>query len=87
MVRQWQHSFYNDNYSQTTLNRQTDFVALAKSFGAKGRRAESLEELKDILTNDFNESGPMLIDCRIDMDEKVIPLIPAGKSVEDMIIE
>jgi len=87
MVRQWQHSFYNDNYSQTTLNRKTDFVALAKSFGAKGRRAESLTELKDILTDDFNADGPLLIDCCIDMDEKVIPLIPAGKSVEDMIIE
>jgi len=86
MVRQWQRAFYEENFSETTLNRKTDFVALAQSFGAKGKRATTLDELTDILDNYFDCEGPLLIDCHIDKDEKVLPMIPPGKSVKDMIV-
>jgi acetolactate synthase-1/2/3 large subunit len=85
MVRQWQTMFYGERYSQTTLNRKTDFAALAKAFGAEGYTAESLSQLKSILGR-LPESGPVVIDCHIDMDEKVLPMIPPGGSVKNIII-
>jgi acetolactate synthase-1/2/3 large subunit len=85
MVRQWQTMFYGERYSQTTLNRKTDFAALAKAFGAEGYRAESLTQLKSILEH-LPQTGPAVIDCHIDMDEKVLPMIPPGGSVKNIII-
>ncbi|NCC86764.1 MAG: biosynthetic-type acetolactate synthase large subunit [Clostridia bacterium] len=87
MVRQWQQAFFEERFSQTTLNRKTDFALLAKSFGAKGYRVETLEALKNVLDSDFNSEEPMLIDCKIDMDEKVLPMIPPGASIKEIILE
>ena len=84
MVRQMQALFLEGRYSQTTLDRKTDFPALAVAFGASGATASSLDELDSILTN-IPDDGPFLIDCRIDMDEKVLPMIPAGGAVRDML--
>jgi acetolactate synthase-1/2/3 large subunit len=84
MVRQWQTMFYGRRYSQTTLNRRTDFPALAKAFGADGYRAESLPQLKNILEN-LPAAGPAVVDCRIDMNEKVYPMIPPGGSVKNIL--
>jgi len=84
MVRQWQTMFYGKRYSQTTLNRRTDFAALAKSFGAEGFRAESLPQLGSILEH-LPADGPAVIDCRIDMDEQVLPMIPPGGSVKNIV--
>jgi acetolactate synthase-1/2/3 large subunit len=86
MVRQWQTMFYGERYSQTTLNRKTDFAALAKAFGANGYCVENLSQLKTVLNN-LPESGPVVIDCHIDMDEKVLPMIPPGGSVKNIIIK
>jgi acetolactate synthase-1/2/3 large subunit len=86
MVRQWQTMFYGERYSQTTLNRKTDFPALAKAFGAEGYRAESLSQLKSILEK-LPANGPTVIDCHINMDEKVLPMIPPGGSVKNIIIK
>ncbi|MCL2832555.1 MAG: biosynthetic-type acetolactate synthase large subunit [Treponema sp.] len=86
MVRQWQTMFYDKRYSQTTLNRKTDFAALAKAFGAEGFLAENLGQLKSILEQ-LPASGPAVIDCRIDMDEKVLPMIPAGGTIKNIIIK
>ena len=83
MVRQWQTRFYDKRYSQTTLERKTDFAALANAFGAQGYRAESLPQLHEILTN--LPDGPCVIDCRIDINEEVLPMIPPGKTVADII--
>jgi acetolactate synthase-1/2/3 large subunit len=85
MVRQWQTMFYGERYSQTTLNRKTDFAALAKAFGAEGYTVESLPQLKSVLER-LPGNGPAVIDCRIDMDEKVLPMIPPGGSVKNIII-
>jgi len=85
MVRQWQTMFYGQRYSGTTLDRQTDFPALAEAFGAHGYSADSIAGLNDILSNLPDE--PCVIDCKIDMDEKVLPMIPPGGTVKDIVIK
>lgn len=87
MVRQWQTMFFDKHYSETTLERKTDFVKLAQSFGAQGYRASNEDELNSALEKAFSSNGPVLIDCMIDSDERVLPMIPAGKTVNDLIIK
>jgi len=86
MVRQWQTMFYEKHYSETTLNRATDFVKLTEAFGGAGYRATNIEELNEALTKAFSTDGPVLIDCVIDCDERVLPMIPAGGTVNDLVI-
>jgi len=84
MVRQWQTLFFGERHSQTTLERKTDFPALAQAFGAQGFSANNLDELNAAMKS-LPDEGPCLIDCRIDMDEKVFPMIPPGGSAKDII--
>ena len=84
LPRQWQTAFYGERYSNTTLNRKTDFPALARAFGAFGHTTESLAQLENVLRNLPNDV-PTVIDCRIDIDEKVLPMIPPGGSIKDII--
>lgn len=87
MVRQWQTLFFDKHYSNTTLSdRQTDFVKLAEAFGAQASRALTLDELEDALTKAFACDGPYLIDCAIDKDEFVLPMLPPGGSMDDIIV-
>ena len=87
MVRQWQTLFFDKHYSNTTLSdRQTDFVKLAVAFGAQASRALTLEELEAALTKAFACDGPYLIDCAIDKDEFVLPMLPPGGSMDDIIV-
>lgn len=86
MVRQWQTQFYGKRYSQTTLDRKTDYVKLAEAFGALGFRATTLEELRKALADAYASNRPCVIDAVIDMDEKVLPMIPAGKTIDDIIM-
>ena len=85
MVRQWQNMFYGQRYSQTTLNRKTDFPAVAAAFGAAGYSAGNLAQLEEILGR-LPDKVPAVIDCHIDMDEKVLPMIPPGGSIRDIIV-
>jgi len=85
MVRQWQSILFGGRYSCTTLCRQTDSVKLADAFGGLGFRADTMEEVRDALKKAFASNRVCLIDCRIDPDEKVFPMIPAGKSGKDII--
>ncbi len=87
MVRQWQTMFYQKHYSETTLDRKTDFVRLAEAFGAVGFRADNEESLKKALDVAFKTEGPVLIDCIIDCDERVLPMIPPGGTVNDLVIK
>ena len=88
MVRQWQTLFFNKHYSNTMLDRrQTDFVKLAEAFGATGVRATTLEELDQALTDAFNGDGPWVIDCILDKDEFVLPMLPPGGSMDDIIVK
>ena len=87
MVYQWQTIFYENRYSNTTPERKTDFVKLAEAFGAKGYRAETLEEFEAAMEKALQSDGPVWIDCLISREERVLPMIPGGKTVEDMIID
>ena len=86
MVYQWQSSFYDRRYSATMPNRKTDFVKLAEGFGAKSFRAETPEEFKEAFAAALQEKGPVWIECIIDQEEKVLPMIPNGGTVEDIIL-
>lgn len=87
MVRQWQTLFFDKHYSNTTLNRKTDFVKLAEAFGAKGARACTKDELEKISAEAFAYNGTFVIDCAVDCDEFVLPMLPPGGSVDDIITE
>ena len=87
MVRQWQTLFYGKRYSNTTLNRKTDFVKLAEAFGIPAVRTESEEEFAAAFKTAFEAEGPYLIDCAIDPDEFVLPMLPPGGSIDDIITE
>ena len=86
MVRQWQTMFYEEHYSFTTLQRKTDFPALARAFGAEGKRVSTIAELEEAL-QDLAPDTPTVLDCQLDMDEFVLPMIPPGGSVQDLITE
>ena len=87
MVRQWQTLFFDKHYSNTVLDRQTDFVALAKAFGAQGARAETLDQLEAALETAFAARAPYVVECLIDKDEFVLPMLPPGGSMDDIIVK
>lgn len=86
-VRQWQTMFYGSRYSQTDPHRKTDYVKLADAFGARGVRVTNIAELRDALREAMKCTGPVLIDAQIDKDERVLPMIPAGGTVDDLVTE
>ena len=85
MVKQWQTLFFDKRYSNTILNRKTDFVKLAEAFGAKAKKAESLAQFRSAFEEAMKHDGPYLIDTYINSDELVLPMLPPGGSVEDII--
>lgn len=87
MVRQWQTLFYEKRYSSTTLNLPTDYVKLADAYGAKGFVLERNEDIESVLKKAFAIPGPTIIDCRLYSDEYVLPMIPPGKSIDDIITD
>jgi acetolactate synthase I/II/III large subunit len=88
MVRQWQELFYDGRYSATTLGRKTDFVALAKAFGAIGINVTKPEEVDDAIKQALASTDrPVLINFEIDKDDKVFPIVPPGASINELIEE
>ena len=87
MVRQWQSLFYEARYSQTTLDRATDFVKLAEAFGGVGFRVEKREELENVLSSALITNKPVIIDYRIDSDKKVFPMVAPGAPIHQIINE
>ena len=85
MVRQWQTLFYGKRYSNTVLGRKTDFVKLADAFGLKGERVSTAQEFEKAFNNAYKANAPYIIDTIIDMDEFVLPMLPPGGSIEDII--
>lgn len=83
MVRQWQTLFYQERYSHTVLRDSVDFVKVAEAMGADGIRVSSKEELVPALEKALNSSRPIVLDCQIDSDEKVFPMVPAGANIEE----
>ena len=86
MVYQWQTIFYGKRYSSTTPDRKTDFPKVAEAFGAKGFSASTPAEFEEVFKKALQEKGPVWIDCAIAKEERVLPMIPGGGTVEDMII-
>ncbi|WP_026487029.1 biosynthetic-type acetolactate synthase large subunit [Caldanaerobius polysaccharolyticus] len=87
MVRQWQTILYKKRYSQTDLNPSLDFVKLSQAYGVDALRVTTPEEFDEAMKKALAEDKPLVIECMIDKDEKVLPFIPAGGSVEDTIEE
>ena len=87
MVRQWQTLFFDKRYSNTSLERRTDYVKLAEAFGAKGIRVTKLDQLDKAVKDAFAAVGPVLIEAVIDQDEKVLPMIPPGGTIKDIIVK
>lgn len=86
MVRQWQAMFYGGRYAQTTLDR-SNYAAIARAFGAEGYTADTPDQLIKILQCDRPADRPCLIDCRISREERVLPMIPPGGSIQDIIVK
>ena len=87
MVRQWQRMFYGKRFSQTVLDRGTDYEMLAKAFGIKFFRIEKKSDVLDVLKQALTQKVPVLIDCKIDKDINVLPMVPAGASIDKPILE
>ncbi|MBE6688061.1 MAG: biosynthetic-type acetolactate synthase large subunit [Ruminococcaceae bacterium] len=87
MVRQWQTFFYDKHYSATVLDRKTDFIAIMKAFGADAVCVNSPDELGRAYEKAFASDCPFLIDCRIDKDELVLPMMPPGGTAEEIIVK
>jgi acetolactate synthase-1/2/3 large subunit len=86
MVRQWQELFYGKRYSQTLLERSNpNFVAIAKGFGIEGFKITKPDEVRPTLEKAFAIDGPVVVDCRVEPEENVMPMIPPGKTVHDTI--
>lgn len=83
MVRQWQTLFYGERYSHTVLNDKVDFVKLAEAMGAKAYRITKKEEVEPVLKEAIALGEPVVIDCIIDSDDKVFPMVAPGKNLDD----
>ncbi len=83
MVRQWQTLFYKQRYSHTILQDGVDFVKVAEAMGADGIRITSKEEVVPALEKALKNPRPIVVDCQIDSDQKVFPMVPAGANIED----
>ena len=87
MVRQWQTLFYDHRYSHTVLNDAVDFVKISEGMGAKAIRVTKMEEVESALKEALASDGPVVLDCWIDQDLSVFPMVPAGASIDDVFDE
>ncbi len=87
MVRQWQKLFYARRFSQTVVNKKTDYVKFAESFGATGLRIETEEDIVPVLKKAFSINAPVLVECVIGEDENVLPMIKPGQTYDTIITE
>lgn len=87
MVRQWQNLFYGQRYSATVLNDAVDFVKLAEAMGAAGIRAATREEFQEAFAKALALGKPVVIDCQIDSDDKVWPMVAPGKAISEVFDE
>ena len=87
MVRQWQDMFYDKRFSQTTIDRGTDFVKLAEAFGAVGFNLTNKADVEETLKKALSLNRPVVINCEINRDLKVFPIVPPGAALEDLIVD
>ena len=86
MVRQWQEFFYEKNYAHTNMEAQPDFVKLAEAYGADGYRITNNDELKTVLPKALTSGNATIIDVIVEREENVYPMVPAGASLDDMLL-
>ena len=87
MVRKWQNLFYNQHYSQTILDDAVDFVKLAQALGAEGIRVTTKEEFADAFAKAVKMQRPVVLDCQIDQDDKVWPMVAPGAAISEVFDE
>lgn len=86
MVRQWQQLFFDERYSQTPLELPIDFVKLAEAYGATGLRASCPDEVEDVIRKALATPGPVLMEFKVDREENVMPMVPAGAAIDEMVL-
>jgi len=86
MVRQWQELFFDKRYSSTCLELPIDYTKLAEAYGAKGFRASKPEEVESVIKQAFAEPGPVIMEFIVAREEKVMPMVPAGASLNEMVL-
>jgi acetolactate synthase-1/2/3 large subunit len=86
MVRQWQELFFDKRYSQTCMELPIDFVKLAEAYGAKGLRTEKPAEVEQVIKEALAHNGPVVMEFKIAREEKVLPMVPAGASLNEMVL-
>ncbi|GAM11404.1 acetolactate synthase large subunit [Geobacter sp. OR-1] len=86
MVRQWQELFFDKRYSSTCMEQPIDFIKLAEAFGAKGFQATKTDEVEETIKNGFAYDGPVIMEFKIAREEKVLPMVPAGASLNEMVL-
>ncbi|MBJ6751273.1 biosynthetic-type acetolactate synthase large subunit [Geomonas anaerohicana] len=86
MVRQWQELFFDKRYSSTCMELPIDFIKLAEAFGATGLQATKVEEVDEVIKKGFATNGPVLMEFKVAREEKVLPMVPAGASLTEMVL-
>ncbi len=86
MVRQWQQMFFDKRYSQTVMELPIDFIKLAEAYGATGLEASKVDEVEDTIRKALEISGPVLMNFKVSREENVLPMVPAGKAIHEMVL-
>ena len=86
MVRQWQELFFKRHYSATRMEYAPDFVKLAEAYGALGLRADKPAEVEATLEKAFAHPGPVIVDFKVEAEENVYPMVPAGEAISNMLL-
>ena len=86
MVRQWQELFFDKRYSSTCMELPIDYIKLADAYGAKGFRASKPADVEKVIKAGFKEKGPVIMEFMIAREEKVLPMVPAGAALNEMVL-
>jgi acetolactate synthase-1/2/3 large subunit len=86
MVRQWQQLFFDKRYSQTCMELPIDFIKLAEAYGATGLRATKPDEVEEVIKKAFATSGPVIMEFKVSREENVMPMVPAGAGLNEMVL-
>ncbi len=86
MVRQWQQMFFEKRYSQTVMELPIDFIKLAEAYGATGLQATKVEDVEATIKKAFETPGPVLMNFKVSREENVLPMVPAGKAIHEMVL-
>jgi acetolactate synthase-1/2/3 large subunit len=86
MVRQWQQMFFDKRYSQTPLELPIDFIKLAEAYGAVGLQATKVDQVEEVIREALETPGPVLMNFKVAREENVLPMVPAGKAIHEMVL-